>query len=134
MRMFRDFYEAEKFVRNLNTTFFVDESEKRWSEDFKDFKPISLIGSLYKLLVKVLTNRLKRVLPSLINKPQNAFVETQQILDLFVLSNEVIDALLKKRERGVMCKLDIEKVFDHLNLNFLFGVLQKTAFRWKWMY
>lgn len=46
---------------------------------------------------------------------------------MFFLSNEVIDALLKKRERGIMCKLDIEKVFDHLNWNFLFGVLQKTG-------
>ena len=41
----------------------------------KDFQPISLVGSLYKLLAKVLHNGLKRVMGSLVNKAHNAFVE-----------------------------------------------------------
>lgn len=44
------------------------------AEDFKDFKPINLIGSLQKILVKGLANMTKRVIPCLINKVQNAFV------------------------------------------------------------
>ena len=74
MRMFKDFYESERFVRSLNTTFIVMIPKKGGAEDIKDFRPISLVGSLYKLLVKVLTNRLKGVMCKLINTAQNAFV------------------------------------------------------------
>ena len=48
--------------------------KKREAKDFKDLRPISLVGSLYKLLAKVLANRLKRVIDNLINKVHNAFV------------------------------------------------------------
>ena len=44
-------------------------------DDFKDFRPISLVGSLYKLIAKVLANRLKKVMGIVVNKAHNAFVE-----------------------------------------------------------
>ena len=52
MQMFREFHETSKFVRSLNTTFIVMIPKKGGVEDFKDFRPISLVGSLYKLLEK----------------------------------------------------------------------------------
>ena len=82
------------------------------AKEFKDYRPISLVGSLYKLIAKVQANRLKKVMHSLINKAQNAFVEGRQIMDASLLANEVIDTMLKRKERGVLCKLDIEKAYD----------------------
>ena len=90
------------------------------------------MGSLYKLLVKVLANRLKGVMGSLVNKAQNAFVGGRQILDASLIANEVIDSMLKKKEKGISCKLDIEKVYDPIKWNFLFRVLQKMGFGDKW--
>ena len=46
---------------------------------------------------------------------QNAFVEGRQILDATLITNEVIDALLRRNESGLLCKLDIEKAYDHFN-------------------
>ena len=86
------------------------------------------MGSLYKLLAKVLANRLKRVMHKLINKAQNAFVEGRQIMDASLLANEVIDTLLKRKEKGVLCKLDIEKTYDQINWNCILKVLQKMGF------
>ena len=108
-------------------------SKKGGAEDFKDFIPISLVGSLYKLLAKVFANKLKRVIHKLINRAQNAFVEGRHIMDASLLANKVIDTLLKRKEKGVLCKLDIEKAYDHINWNCILKVLQKMGFRATWV-
>ncbi|RVW35863.1 hypothetical protein CK203_084632 [Vitis vinifera] len=84
--------------------------KKGGAEDLKDFRPISLVGGLYKLLAKELANRLKKVMGKVISKSQNAFVEDRQILDTILIANEAVDSRLKSNEGGVLCKLDIEKV------------------------
>ena len=72
------------------------------------------MGGLYKWLAKVLANRLKMVVGKLISKAQNVFVEGRQILDAVLVANEVLDSVLKGKEGTVMCKLDIEKAYDHV--------------------
>ena len=62
MGFFKEFFESSCFVRSFNATFVVLILKKGGAEDFKDFRPISLVGGLYKWLAKVLANRLKRVL------------------------------------------------------------------------
>ena len=60
MRLFKEFHNSGEFVKNLNATFLVLVSKKRGAKEFKDFRPISLVGNLYKLLAKVFANRLKK--------------------------------------------------------------------------
>ena len=61
MEMFREFHANETFIRSLDAIFLVLIPKKGDVEDLKDFRPISLLGSLYKILAKVLANRLKKV-------------------------------------------------------------------------
>ena len=75
MEMFREFFVKGTFTRSINTTFLVLIPKKGGIEDLKDFRPISLLGSLYKILAKVLTNRLKKVVAKVVFNMQNAFVE-----------------------------------------------------------
>ena len=61
MGFFRDFHEWGRFVRSLNAMFLVSIPKKGGVDDLRDIRPISLVGGLYKLLAKVLANRLKKV-------------------------------------------------------------------------
>ena len=65
--MFEEHYSQNVVFRNLNATFLVLIPKKEGASDVQDFKPISLVGSLYKIIVKVLENRLKRVMGKVVS-------------------------------------------------------------------
>lgn len=50
-----------------------------------------LIGSIYKIIAKVLANRLKTVMGKLVSNQQNAFIKGRQIIDASLIANEVLD-------------------------------------------
>ena len=54
MKMFTNFFETRKLLKNLNTTFLVMVPKKGGAEDFRDYRPIGMVGSLYKLIAKSL--------------------------------------------------------------------------------
>ena len=133
MEFFKEFYEKKKFVRSLNATFLVLIPKKGNVEDIKDYRPISLLGSLYKILAKVLANRLRRVLDKVISPSQNAFVEGRQILDTALIANEAVDSMLRRNDGGVVYKLDFEKAYDHVNREYVLEVMRRMGFGQRWL-
>ena len=69
----------------------------------------------------------------MVSTSQNAFVRGRQILDTSLIANEVIDSWQKRKEKGLICKLDIEKAYDSINWKFLLKVLQNMGFGSKWV-
>ena len=116
--MFKEFHEQNSFIKSLYNTFLVLLSKKGGAEDLGDYRPISLLGGLYKLLAKVLANRLKKVIGKVVSPNQNAFIKGRQILDASLIANEVIDSWQKMGEKGLICKLDIEKAYNSINWQF----------------
>ncbi|RVX01885.1 Transposon TX1 uncharacterized 149 kDa protein [Vitis vinifera] len=86
--MFKEFYDHNSFIKSLNHTFLVLIPKKGGAEDLGDYRPISLLGGLYKLLAKVLANRLKKIIDKVISSDQNAFIKGRQILDGSLIANE----------------------------------------------
>ena len=113
--MFKEFHEQNSFIKSLYNTFLVLLPKKGGAEDLGDYRPISLLGGLYKLLAKVLANRLKKVIGNVVSLDQNAFIKGRQILDASLIANEVIDSWQKRGEKGLICKLDIEKAYNNIN-------------------
>jgi hypothetical protein len=75
MRVMHYFHQYGTFAKSLNATFVVLIPKKVGVIEIKDFRPISLLGSMYKIISKVLVNRLKGVLEGLLSQSQNAFIQ-----------------------------------------------------------
>ncbi|GMI96142.1 hypothetical protein HRI_003283500 [Hibiscus trionum] len=106
-------------------------------ESLEEFRPISLIGGVYKILSKVLSKRLQEVMDSLIGETQFAFISGRQLLDCSLIANEVVDYLVKEKKQGVAFKIDFHKAFDSVEWSFLISIMKKCGFneQWcKWIY
>ncbi|WMV58899.1 hypothetical protein MTR67_052284 [Solanum verrucosum] len=89
MATIRNFHSQEDFEKSLNATYIALVPKKNGANKLKDFRPISLIGSVYKLISKILlTKRLKKVMPKLVDTQQMAFLKERQIIDAVLIANE----------------------------------------------
>lgn len=113
----RNFQNQGYFDKSLNATFKALIPKKMGASELKDFRPISLIGSVYKIISKILTERLKNVMSKLVDKHQLAFIKGRQIMDAILTANECVDVRNLNKVPGILCKLDIENAFDHINWN-----------------
>jgi len=85
--------------------------------NLNEFRPISLVGYVYKILSKILANRLKKVLPT-IEVNQYAFLSCRGMLDNILVANETMDYLKKEKKGGVFMKVNFEKHTTRLTGSF----------------
>lgn len=133
LQFMQDFHQYGKLVGGLNSSFITLVPKKDNPISLGDYRPISLIRSLYKIISKVLANKIKLVIPSIISEEQSAFVEGRSILDGILIANEIVDWWKKTKRRGIILKLDFEKAYDSVNWSFLLAMMKNLGFGAKWL-
>lgn len=127
---------AGSFPNGLNHTNVALIPKVEGPKSVRDLRPISLCNVVYKILSKVLWNRLKTILPSLVDETQSAFVAGRSIQDNVIIAYETLHAL-KNRRRGkhgdVALKIDISKAYDRVDWRFLINIMEKMGFCDTWI-
>ncbi|GJU93123.1 RNA-directed DNA polymerase, eukaryota [Tanacetum coccineum] len=126
------FFNHGQFPKGSNSSFITLIPKTQEAKMMKDFRPITLIGSLYKIIAKILANRLVVVLEDLVSDVQSAFVAKRQILDGPFILNELFQWCKMKKKHTMIFKVDFEKAYDSVRWDYLDDVLKRFGFGEKW--
>ncbi|XP_041027999.1 uncharacterized protein LOC121267971 [Juglans microcarpa x Juglans regia] len=102
MLIFQEFFSFKKSEISFNATFIALIPKKAGPLNSKDFRLISLVSEVYKIISKVLANQISKMMEQIISKPQNVFVLSRQILDSVLIANECLDNQLREGAPNVL--------------------------------
>ncbi|GKA84297.1 putative RNA-directed DNA polymerase, eukaryota, reverse transcriptase zinc-binding domain protein [Tanacetum coccineum] len=132
MRTVLWFWEKMEISRGCNSSFITIIRKIPDPIGLGDFRPISLIGCYYKIIAKMLAERVKRVVGSVVEEVKSAFIKGRYILDGALIANETMDFLKRSRKKGLIFKVDFKKVYDSIKWNFLLNIMNRMGFGVKW--
>jgi len=127
-----EFFRTGKLPKGIGSSFVTLIPKTKGSCRFSQFRPISLIHGLYKIVAKLLSTRLKSILPDVISVNQSAFIAGRQILDGFMIANEVVHAIRSKKDHGFLLKVDFHKAFDSILLEHIDSTMCYMGFGSHW--
>nr|GEY70782.1 putative RNA-directed DNA polymerase, eukaryota, reverse transcriptase zinc-binding domain protein [Tanacetum cinerariifolium] len=126
------FFASGYMPQGANSSFFTLISKISNSLSVKDFRPISLIGNHYKIISKLLANRLSKVIDKVVNKEQSAFIAGRQILDGPLIISEIIQWYKKRKKKMLIFKVDFKKAFDSVSWKYMDFILDSLGFGFEW--
>lgn len=121
---------------DLNDTHVMLIPKKDNADKIKDLRPIALCNVLYKVIAKVLANPLKFILPGIITDNQSVFVRGRNITDNVLVAFELLHYMKQKKkgiEGEVALKLDVSKMYDRVDWEFLIHQMKQLGFSDKWI-
>lgn len=117
---------------NLSRALLTLIPKKNCPTEVRDFRPISLIHGVAKLVAKVLSLRLAPLLPTMVSSNQCAFIRGRAIHDNFMLVKQMARSLHISQQSAVLFKLDIARAFDSVSWAFLVDLLRHLGFGRMW--
>ena len=130
------FLQDGVFDKRLNTTNICLIPKTKRPNRMTELRPISLCNVRYKNISKILCQRLKKILPSLISETQSAFVEGRLISDNILIAQEMFHGLRTNpscKGKFMAIKTDMSKAYDRVEWNFIEELLKKMGFCEKWI-
>lgn len=121
----QSFFSKGFLPKGLNTTILALIPKKESAVEMKDYRPISCCNVLYKVISKIIANRLKGTLPQCISHNQSAFVRDRLLVENLLLATEIVKDYHKEdiTPRCAM-KIDIAKAFESVHWEFLLNTLR----------
>lgn len=135
-RFVRNFFENDVDLQNLNCTNLVFIPKVEGATSVNQFRPISLCNFSYKIISKVIVNRMKGLLLRFISENQRAFVPGRLIQDNIFIAHEAYHHLRTKKKGKnyeMAVKVDMNKAYDRLEWTFIEKVLLKLGFCTEWV-
>ena len=111
----------------INSTFIALIPKSDNPSSFDDFRPISLCNVLYKIISKIIANRIKPILSRHISPQQFAFLENRQIHEAIGSAQEAIHSIWTKHLKCILLKIDLSKAFDRVSWLYLKMILIHLA-------
>ena len=131
--MMEGFRGDRRQMESLNKVYLVLIPKTAGAQHIGDFRPISLSNLIYLIITKVLANRLRGVLESLISPLQLAFLSGRQMMNSAVLAQEIVADWRRSGTPCFMWKVDFPKAYDSFDWQFLWNVLQRGGFPEEWI-
>lgn len=136
VQVVKQFFTDGILSEQLTSTNIVLIPKKKSPQTMADLRPISLCNIAYKIISKVMANRLKHILPFIISVMQSAFIPGRMITDNILIAHEVMH-FMKRKTKGMegwmALKLDMSKAYDRVEWSFLKAVLTKMGFDRHWV-
>ncbi|XP_019181390.1 PREDICTED: uncharacterized protein LOC109176414 [Ipomoea nil] len=100
------------------------------TESAADFRPITLLNVVFKIITKVVVNRLRPLMDKLVGPHQNSFLPGRSTLDNIVLTQEIMHSMRNKKGKkgSLVMKVDLHKAYDSIDWGFLEHTLQDFGF------
>eukprot|EP00253_Pinus_taeda_P028466 PITA_28466 len=128
-----DSRRSKTILKSLNSTFIALVPKVEEANTPEKFRPIALCNVIYKIISKVIANRLKMILPGIISQEQSGYVEGRQILDNILLAQEMIHSLHSRKVPGMLMQLDLSKAYDKVSWTYLEAILKAFGFSQPWI-
>lgn len=121
----KEFFSSGKLLKQWNATTLVLIPKICNASRPSEFRPISCLNTLYKVISKLLANRLKILLPDVISHSQSAFIPGRLLSENVLLATEIVHSYNRKNidPRG-MLKVDLRKAFDSIRWDFIISALK----------
>ncbi|CAN1302061.1 Transposon TX1 uncharacterized 149 kDa protein [Linum perenne] len=132
----RDWLAQNHISESVRDTNIILLPKKQSSTSMSDLRPISLCDVRYRLISKVLANRLRQVIPHIIGEEQSAFVHGRSIVDNVLVAAETLHTMNTRRYAKfgeIAVKIDISKAFDRVEWDYLRMILHKLGFGDMWV-
>jgi hypothetical protein len=132
MAMFVDFHYGQLPIFSLNFGIITLIPKLKEVKMVQQYRPICMLNVSFKIFTKVLANRFTEVANRTIKPTQTAFLPGRYILEGVVILHETIHELKRKKQSGVILKLDFEKAYDKVSWSFLQQALRMKGFSQTW--